>query len=374
MASSEKAALVQKAVDAAPAARAWVLKLRQFVLVFGVTALAALAGMILLPQDKYLRYQALNDHVAPHAYWIYERIHADPAPIDIAFIGSSRTGRSIHSARLEADLAQQGVAAKAVNFFMFKSGRNMHYAVAKELLESRRVQLLVLEITEWEDRKPHPDFVFLADPQDVVFAPLFINFNYLSDLGRLPGRQVDLFLETATRDLGVRKPDFVPPPYEGSNLDIAEYLVTLDGRKHYFTQQHSFEHMEELRVRQLGEITPPVLPASLNWLEFRFPRYYIEHILELAARKGTRVVFLYVPRYGGPVDAPPYQQYTAQAGLINPRLGLQQNFRVWDDETHLNWDGAREFTDAVAGQLVAGHYVAATGPGAGPPLQLQPHE
>jgi hypothetical protein len=367
MASSEKAALMQKTVDSAPVGRAWALKLRQFLLLFAVTALAALAGMILLPQDKYLRYQALNDHVAPHAYWIYERIHADPTPIDVAFVGSSRTGRSIHSRRLEEDLAQHGVAAKAVNFYMFKSGRNMHYAVAKELLENRRVGLLVLEMTEWEDRKPHPDFVFLADPQDVVFAPLFINFNYLSDLGRLPGRQVDLFLETSLRELGLRRPDFVPPPYEGSNLDIAEYLVTLDGRKHYFTQERSFQHMEDLRARQEADITPPVLPAALGWLEFRFPRYYIERILELAARKGTSVVFLYVPRYGGPADPLPYQLYTARAGLINPHLGLQQNFHVWDDETHLNWNGAREFTDAVAEELVNGRYVNGRPMRAAPP-------
>ena len=121
--------------------------------------------------------------------------------------------------------------------------------------------------------------------------------------------------------------------------------------------------MEGLRIRQESEITPPVLPASLHWLEYRFPRYYIDRILELAARKGTRVVFLYVPRYAGPLDPPPYRMYTSRAGLINPQLGLQQNFRVWDDETHLNWGGASAFTDAVAEQLVSGRY-----------LQLQPHE
>src|SRR6516162_4984593 len=68
-------------------------KLRQFLLLFLAGTVVALAGMIVLPQDRYLRYQALNDHSAPQAYWIYERIHFDSTPIDVAFVGTSRTGR-----------------------------------------------------------------------------------------------------------------------------------------------------------------------------------------------------------------------------------------------------------------------------------------
>jgi hypothetical protein len=338
-------------------------KLRQFLLLFLVGTVVALAGMIVLPQDRYLRYQALNDHSAPQAYWIYERIHFDPTPIDVAFVGTSRTGRSIHTARLEADLARRGIAAKAVNFYVFKAGRNMHYAVAKELLEHRSVKLLVVELTEWEDRKPHPDFVFLADAGDILGAPLWVNFNYFSDLGRLPGRQVDLFLETTLEKLGLRRPDFVPPPYQGPNLDGAEYLTTLDGKRHYFSHQNTLADMETLRRNQEAIITPAVLPPSLNWLEYRFPRYYVQRILDLAAQHGTQVVFLYVPRYGGPAAPPPYELYSSRARLINPAARVQ-DFRLWGDETHLNWEGAKLLTDDVAEELAAGGYL---GKAAAPP-------
>src|SRR5256885_8430048 len=54
------------------------MRLRRFLLVFVVVAIAALVGMTLLPHDKYLRYQALNDRSSPRAYWVYERIHSDP--------------------------------------------------------------------------------------------------------------------------------------------------------------------------------------------------------------------------------------------------------------------------------------------------------
>jgi hypothetical protein len=333
------------------------LTLRGFLLVFFVGALLATCAMTLLPHDKYLRYQSLNDHSAPNSYWIYERIHDDPTPIDIAFIGTSRTGRSMNTQRLQDDLAGHGVQLHAVNFHVVKTGRNMHYAVAKELLSNRKVKLLVLEITELEDRKPHPDFVLLADTRDIMFAPLFINARYLADMVRLPGRQVDLFLETQLQRHGWRTADFTPPPYEGPNLDRTDYLLTLDGVNHSLATQHTFAEMEAMRVQQEREITPPVMPESLEWLEYRFPRFYIDAIVDMAARNGTRVVFLYLPRYGGPPAPGAYERlYASRGGLINPS-SVVQDFRLWWDDTHVNAAGSHLITDAVAESLWRDGYV-----------------
>ncbi|HEX3397427.1 MAG TPA: hypothetical protein VHS76_12065 [Steroidobacteraceae bacterium] len=326
------------------------LSLRGFLILFLVSALLTTGALILLPHDKYLRYQSLNDRSAPNSYWIYERIHDDPTPIDIAFIGTSRTGRSINTERLQNDLAAYGIHTHAVNFHIVKTGRNMHYVIAKELLEHRAVKLLVLEITEVEDRKPHPDFIFLADTSDVLSAPLFINTQYFSDLARLPGRQLDLFLDTKLQRSGLRTPDFVPPPYEGPNLDRTEYLLTLDGVKHSLAGEHTLAEMETMRVSHDADATPPVLPPSLAWLEYRMSRYYIDGIFDLAARNGTRIALLYLPRFGGPAVPDPYRLYAKRAPLINPAAAVQ-NFRLWSDETHVNAQGSRAVTDAVAEAL-----------------------
>jgi hypothetical protein len=332
------------------------LRLSRFLAVFLLTALFTLVAMVLLPQDKYLRYQSLNDGTVANAYWIYERIHFDPTPIDVAFIGTSRTGRSIQTKRLEEDLSRAGVAAKAVNFFIFKNGRDMHYAIAKELLEHRKVKLLVLEMTESEDRSAHPDFVFLADPVDIIGAPMFINTRYLSDLARLPGRQFDLFSQTFMHHLNLGKTDFPPPPYEGPNLDSAEYMTDVAGHRHYFLQQHSLAYMEALRREQDARETPEVLPPRWNWLEYRYPRLYIARILELAAQHGTKVVFVYIPRYGGPLSPQPYRQYAQQVRMINPASKLQ-DFRLYDDAVHANWQGAQVVTDYVAEALAHADYL-----------------
>jgi hypothetical protein len=319
------------------------------VVLLAASCVIGLAIMVALPHDKYLRYQGLNDGTAPTAYWIYERIHNDPTAIDIAFIGTSRTGMSVHSHRLEEDLQRQGIDARAVNLHIVKNGVDMQYVVAKELLASRKVKLLVVEMIDWEDRKPHPDFIFLADAMDVITAPLLINLNYFSNLVRLPGRQIDLFLQTQEHRFGWNAPSYVPP-YEGANLDHAEFIRTLDGVRHDRSETHTQAEMDQLHEEQERLITPPLLPGSMNGLEFHVPRYYMDRILELARAHGVSVVFLYLPRYGGPAQPAPYHRYAGRVDLINPWAQIQK-YSLWTDDTHVNWEGAKRLTDFVAQAL-----------------------
>jgi hypothetical protein len=308
------------------------------------------AAALTLPQNKFLRYQTPLDPQTPTAPWIYQRIHFDQTPIDIAFIGTSRTGVSVHTRRLENRLAVHGIHVKATNIYMIHSGINMQYVLAKELLTSRKVTLLVMEMTEREERKPHEDFIYLADPIDVVRAPMLINFNYLADFARLPGRQVDLFWQTERQRFSWGTSDQPLQPYQGSNLDHAEVMRTLDGVDHDRNTSHSLADMEKLSVEQDRLITAPLLPAFLSDLEFRFPRYYEDRILELAKAHGTTVLFLYTPRYGGPPLPPPYTRYASRAKIINPWPVLQ-DYRLWFDVTHVNWEGAKLLTDYLGDTL-----------------------
>jgi hypothetical protein len=331
------------------------VKTRRFglfsVRVFAIFAVLNVGALIALPHDKYLRYQVPNDLQAPNSYWIYERIHFDPTPIDVAFIGSSRTGQSIHSGRLQEDFAHQGIDIHAVNFFCVRAGVNIQYVIAKELLNSRKVKLLVLEMTEREERKPHDAFVSYADPIDILNAPLLVNVNYLSDIARLPGRQVHLAYQTALQSWGLRHPNYVPPPYEGPNLDYAEFITSMDRVRHSRSVSHSKDEMDLMRTEWLHQLTQRVVPQSLSDIEFRFPRYYERELLELARAHETQVVFLYTPQYGGPANPSPYAMYSSRAGLINPWPVLQ-DYRLWFDENHLNWQGAQHMTDFVADALV----------------------
>jgi hypothetical protein len=307
-------------------------------------------ALSVLPHDKYLRYQALNDAQAPTTYWIYERIHFDPTPIDVAFIGTSRTGMSIHSARLEEDLLRDGIHAKAVNLYCVRNGINLQYVIAKELLNARKVKLLVLEITEGEERKGHDAFNLYADREDILSAPLLINFGYLSDIARLPGRQVSLAWQTALQRWGLRDPDFVPPPYEGPNRDHAQFIRSLDNKLHFHSLAHSRAEMDQLHTAWDRGLTRPLLPESFSHLEYHMARYYENRILDLARAHGTHVVFLYTPKYGGPETPRPYEQYADRADLINP-WEVGKDYPLWLNENHSNWEGAKRITDYVAAAL-----------------------
>ena len=312
-------------------------------LVFVILNVAAVAA---LPHDKYLRYLARNDMRAPTTYWIYERIHFDPTPIDVAFIGTSRMGMSVGSRRLQEDLARRGIQAKAVNLYCVSNGVNLQYVIAKELLNSRKVKLLVLEMTEREERKSHEAFYMYADTEDILTAPLFVNFNYLSDIVRLPGRQLALAWQTALQRWSLRNAESLP--YDGPNRDDAEFIRSVDDNVlHPHTLSHTQAEMEEMHRQEQRVRTRPLLPQALSGLEYRVPRYYENRILELARDHGTQVVFLYTPEYGGPENPQPYQRYANRVELINPWAQLQ-DYRLWLNGNHPNWEGAKRVTDYVA--------------------------
>src|SRR4051812_13787892 len=63
----------------------------QFLWAVFFTAVVALCAACALPDNRYLRFLSLTDSAVVKARWIYERIHFDPAPIDIVFIGTSHS-------------------------------------------------------------------------------------------------------------------------------------------------------------------------------------------------------------------------------------------------------------------------------------------
>ena len=72
-----------------------ILRLPAFLIAVSATFLAGFIGMSLLPHDPYIRYQTMQGTIFERATWMYERLHFDPAPVDIVLVGSSRTARGI---------------------------------------------------------------------------------------------------------------------------------------------------------------------------------------------------------------------------------------------------------------------------------------
>src|SRR5271168_2613659 len=93
-------------------------------------ALLLSAAACLLPENDYQRWQ-LQDPDG-RLRWIYERIHFDPTPIDVAIVGPSRAQLGLSAAAVEQDLAQRGRQANVVNFALVGSGRDLQWAILNE--------------------------------------------------------------------------------------------------------------------------------------------------------------------------------------------------------------------------------------------------
>ena len=316
-----------------------------------MVALAVLSGMVLLPHDRYVRWQAVKVEAYARLGWIYERIHFDPTPIDVAFVGTSHTLNGVDTVALQRLLAAEGRCLHLVNFAIPSYGRNLHWLVVRELLENRKVGTLVLEVFENETRKAHPLFASVADVRDVLDAPMLVNINYVHDLARLPWRQLSLWAESLDPAAFGLKAGFDPADYDGSDVDNTR-VVNVGGQALTPVRDQVMDPVK-LAVAARGLMAA----KRLHMLGERFARYeyavpdtYVDDILALARRKGVRVVFLYLPGFGKPAAPADDRLYRGKGPMLEANDVLAHP-EFWHDPDHLNMQGAARFTARLAEEL-----------------------
>lgn len=292
------------------------------------TTLALLVVICALPDNRYVRFTSLTQPEVVKAGWIYERIHFDSTPIDVVFIGTSRTVAGIDSGIVEQTCRDAGGKyCSSVNFGMLHLGRNMDWLLTREVLESRQPRLLVVEVQETEYRALHPAFPYLADEWDIVSAPVVINPSFFTDLGRLPARQVSLFAES------VAPRQFDPAHYRGPHWDDAT------GK-----DRAGVVSAEKLESEQAESASAAAakhrLPGSLQEFEYRANVIYLEKLLDLARKKNIEIIFLYLPMYhdaAAPLFTNIYEKYGSTWRM--PRE-IRNRHELWKDINHLNSAGA----------------------------------
>jgi len=325
------------------------LSIRSTLVVMVLTVLACFAGTVALPHDPYIRYQAMSGTIFERVRWIYERINFDDTPIDIAFIGSSRTARGVISTDLEARLAGEGVDAKIVNFSIPASGLDIRLTLARELLEHHTPppKLLVISMVEQFPREGHQAFGDLATAGDVLRSPWIVNRNLPGNLLRLPIRQMQLWAATLLPDAFGYSARFYPATYPGSTIDPRIFNPGREEGPKSAAEIAALEKESRFRRRSL---TRPILPENLAWIEFGIPRTYIRRIAELAEAKGTRLAFLYLPFYGG-YPEPFEKAWLEQYGPVLSADFLLSDPRLYNDVAHSSGTGADLITGWLAREL-----------------------
>jgi len=329
---------------------------RLFALAAAAT-LVTLVGLTLLPHDPYIRWKAVRTEAFARLGWVYERIHFDDTPIDVAFIGTSHTMNGIDAAAIGDDLRKAGLATAAgrcvqtANLAVPAYGRNMHWLVTRELLRSRQVGTIVIEVLENESRKPHPIFYTVADVRDVLDAPMLINIDYALDVMRMPWRQLGLFFKTLWPNAFGLPNGFDPARYDGSNVDNTRQ-AQVDGTAltPFRDRQLPAGELDKIAAQRAGQKNLNILGKRFERFEYAIPDTYLGKMLALAKEKGIRVVFLYLPGYG----LPPQPFDTFRYDGKGPMLSVNDLLRrkdFWFDNDHLNAAGAQAVTARVASEL-----------------------
>lgn len=323
------------------------LKLWKFLTAIAGTIVALFVAAVALPHDPYIRYQSLADSIFDRAEWIYERIHFDETPLDIVFVGPSRTERAVGAAVLEADLRARGVDKRVANFSLPSSGLDLSYAIAREALDTRQVDLLVVSLVEQFPRDGHQAFGDLATVQDILHSPLLVNRNFPRNLAYLPVRQAKLALKTWVPEAFDYHGKFNSGTYQGTSGYPTHDTRPEDTPAKTAEEIDVLEKEAAFRRRTL---TRPLLPDSLAWVEFGVSRSYIEEMVALAARHDTKIVFLYLPFYEG-FEEPAELEWVRQFGPVLSAGFLREAPDNFYDVAHASASGAALVSDWLAEQL-----------------------
>ena len=323
-----------------------ILRSRRSVWTILAIALGLAALACCLPDNPYQRWQLLDGTIHARSRWIYERIHFDATPIDVAFVGPSRIGAGVNAPRLSAALAARGLPANVVNFSLPEAGRNINAVIVSEMLTAKRPRLIVIGVIEKPSRYGHSAFKYLA-PGGMIARPAFVGqINYLPDLIYLPFRQLKLFAANLFPAAAGLTKTFDPARYRGHSLDTTGNIVLPDGTiKNGEEPADMAELMRGVHKLERGA-TPPKLPARFADIEFGDERHYVRVIAALARRNGIPVVFLALPYYSGPAALQEQRLYTRYGPVWNAHF-VANRADLYGDYGHLTRHGAEILTDRL---------------------------
>jgi hypothetical protein len=175
----------------------------------------------LLPENAYQRWKLLDSNLNGRMRWIYERIHYDPRPIDVAILGGSRAQVGISAAAIEQQLAEHGKHESVVNFAIYGFGRNIQWVILDEIYKAKSPRAIVVEV----DDPPYPfgHYIFkdVASAGAIVSAPKLALRNYFDDLAYLPVRKLKLFCANLFPELFGLTKQFDPKAYERNRTDFS---------------------------------------------------------------------------------------------------------------------------------------------------------
>lgn len=282
----------------------------------------------LFPIERRAKFEGLKNDCYNHAIWIYDRIFLNPAQIDIAFIGSSRTINAVDDGLLENLLGEACVS----NLGYCRLGMNLQYIIIRDLLSVKNPKEIVLEVREEESYVSHPVFPNLAKEEDILFSYPFFNESYFNDYVEFTEYKLQLVQEKIL----------------DNRTSVVNHKET-----HGYTEAILFASQEELdSAKSKSERGIKSSDGIYHNLQMQFPEFYLEKIVSLCRENKIALKFLYLPSFGNggklPAELKLYHQYGKVLLAPNEIFATKKN---WRDANHLNYLGAEALTRWLKTQL-----------------------
>lgn len=311
-------------------------------------ALALDAAVCLLPENDYQRWQLVDGTIYRQLRWIYERIHFDPKPIDIAIIGPSRVQLGLSAAAIEEKLAQNGKRATVVNLAFPGAGRDIQWAIVHELFKAKSPSALVLEVEE----RPYPfgSFAFkdVAPAEAIVFPPTPFLHDYLYNLAYLPIRKLTLFGAGLFPGLFGLSKQFDPERYAQSRTDYSTNFI--DDRGKLVDMEHPVPRATLLAEAQTTD-HDTFFGRVLTRINGGEDHIYMRKIAAEAKARGVRLIFVFLPVFNG-AESISDLDFLKRFGPVLNYGDLARRDELFENWSHLNHAGAMTASARLADALL----------------------
>jgi hypothetical protein len=288
--------------------------------------------LLLLPDNPRQRFEGLKDDCFNHGIWLYDRIQNDSAPIDIAFIGSSRTINGINDS-----IIQQSVfPLKVANLAYCRLGRDLQYSILTELIKRNKPKALYIEVREDENLFSHPVFPLISNTKVVLSAPIF-NPNSLKNYWKHFAYKIELWQDQIFKNYHEAPVNFKPFGYAAQSDTASTALL------------------QKVYQERANKVYP--ISGAFSNIKYSFPKNYLKKTARLCTENNINLNFIYIPAYGSPLDRPVHASFYENYGqLIIPPDSIFKNPDHWFDENHLNQTGSEKCSNWLAEFMQSGPF------------------
>lgn len=308
---------------------------------FGLPFVGLLAWLLWDMPDRAYAYNMVQKDCRT-GNWMHRRLYATAAPVDVAFIGTSKTMCDVNDSLLEHRLwTEHGKQVHVANFGVCRLGENLHWLIARDIFERKRPRHLIVEVSTDMAPNSHFHFPYLAGTGDVVGAPLWGNLDYWADLSQLCWNRLVYHRE---RILGIERKfdDFLVDSLH-SFMRVKDDLVA---------DPSEMAAIKARREKTLRQELPTGVGRWLHDWRVHAPRQYFRMLAALCKQHHARLVFLYLPAYGAPAR-PQEAHFLESLGEIwLPPDSVFGDPSLHFDHSHLNLKGAGKLSDWLVRKLV----------------------